>query len=220
MSDNNLTERKIMEVLDWTYDKALAGGMGIDSAQELAESYLKEKGSLEDKINSLIRWQTTKSATSGFLTGIGGLATMPVAVPANFASVIFVQIRMVAAIAYMCGYNIKDDQVKTFVYACLTGNAIKDMLKDVGIIVGTRLTRKVIESISGKVLADINKRVGFRLLTKFGTKGAINLGKAIPLVGGLIGGTVDGLSTNIVGNTARDLFLPNATSPRLMKDVV
>ena len=69
-------------------------------------------------------------------------------------------------------------------------------------------------------LADINKRVGFRLLTKFGTKGAINLGKAIPLVGGLIGGTVDGLSTNIVGNTARDLFLPNATSPRLMKDVV
>lgn len=62
MSDNNLTERKIMEVLDWTYDKALAGGMGIDSAQELAESYLKEKGSLEDKINSLIRWQNTKSA--------------------------------------------------------------------------------------------------------------------------------------------------------------
>ena len=88
MSDNSLTERKIMEALDWTYDKALAGGMGIDSAQELAESYLKEKGSLEDKINSLIRWQNTKSATSGFLTGIGGLATMPVAVPANFASVI------------------------------------------------------------------------------------------------------------------------------------
>ncbi|MDM1290839.1 EcsC family protein [Acinetobacter indicus] len=209
-----------MEVLEWTYDKALAGGMGIDSAQELADSYLKENGSLENKINSLIRWQNTKSATSGFLTGIGGLATMPVAVPANFASVMFVQIRMVAAIAYMCGYDIKDDQVKTFVYACLTGNALKDMLKDVGIIVGSKLTRKAIESISGKMLIEINKRVGFRLFTKFGTKGVINLGKAIPLVGGVIGASFDGISTNIVGNTARDLFLPNAQSSILMKDVV
>src|SRR5690606_24257014 len=157
---------------------------------------------------------------SGFLTGIGGLATMPVAVPANFASVMFVQIRMVAAIAYMCGYDIKDDQVKTFVYACLTGNALKDMLKDVGIIVGSKLTRKAIESISGKMLIEINKRVGFRLFTKFGTKGVINLGKAIPLVGGVIGASFDGISTNIVGNTARDLFLPNAQSSILMKDVV
>ncbi|WP_228278790.1 EcsC family protein [Acinetobacter indicus] len=220
MADTSLTERKIMEVLEWTYDKALAGGMGIDSAQELADSYLKENGSLENKINSLIRWQNTKSATSGFLTGIGGLATMPVAVPANFASVMFVQIRMVAAIAYMCGYDIKDDQVKTFVYACLTGNALKDMLKDVGIIVGSKLTRKAIESISGKMLIEINKRVGFRLFTKFGTKGVINLGKAIPLVGGVIGASFDGISTNIVGNTARDLFLPNAQSSILMKDVV
>jgi len=220
MADSSLTERKIMEVLEWTYDKALTGGMGIDSAQELADSYLKENGSLESKINSLIRWQNTKSATSGFLTGVGGLATMPVAVPANFASVMFVQIRMVAAIAYMCGYDIKDDQVKTFVYACLTGNAIKDMLKDVGIIVGSKLTRKAIESISGKMLIEINKRVGFRLFTKFGTKGVINLGKAIPLVGGVIGASFDGISTNIVGNTARDLFLPHAQFSRLMKDVV
>lgn len=219
MSNKSLTERKIMEVLDWTYDKVLEGGMGIDSAQDLAESYLKEKGSLEEQINSLIRWQNTKSATSGFLTGVGGLATMPIAVPANFASVMFVQIRMTAAIAYMCGYNIRDDQVKTFVYACLTGNAIKDMLKDVGIIIGTKLTKNIIQNISGKVIADINKRVGFRLLTKFGTKGAINLGKAIPLVGGLIGGTVDGISTNIVGNTARDLFFPNATNLSNIKDV-
>ncbi|MDM1756779.1 EcsC family protein [Acinetobacter sp. 251-1] len=203
-----------MEVLEWTYDKVLTGGMGIDSAQDLADSYLKENGSLENKINSLIRWQNTKSATSGFLTGIGGLATMPVAVPANFASVMFVQIRMVAAIAHMCGYDIKDDQVKTFVYACLTGNAIKDMLKDVGIIVGSKLTRKAIEGISGKMLIEINKRVGFRLFTKFGTKGVINLGKAIPLVGGVIGASFDGISTNIVGNTARDLFFHNQSSKR------
>ena len=30
----------------------------------------------------------------------------------------------------------------------------------------------------------MNKAVGFRLLTKFGQTGLVNLGKAIPLVGG------------------------------------
>ena len=49
--------------------------------------------------------------------------------------------------------------------------------------------------------------VGFRLVTKFGTKGLINLGKAVPLVGGLIGGVMDLASTNIMGNVARDTFI-------------
>jgi uncharacterized protein (DUF697 family) len=47
---------------------------------------------------------------------------------------------------------------------------------------------------------------GFRLLTKSGEKGLINLGKMVPLVGGIIGGTVDAVSTNIIGNVALKLF--------------
>ncbi|HEA1012053.1 TPA: EcsC family protein, partial [Escherichia coli] len=60
---------------------------------------------------------------------------------------------------------------------------------------------------SRETITAINKRVGFRLLTKFGEKGAINLGKMIPLVGGVIGGTFDGVSTNLVGNIARKTFI-------------
>jgi hypothetical protein len=47
-----------------------------------AESYLKEmnqEDTLKDCANSLIRWQNAKSATSGFVTGLGGLITMPIA---------------------------------------------------------------------------------------------------------------------------------------------
>jgi hypothetical protein len=39
------------------------------------------------------------------------------------------------------------------------------------------------------VITKINQKVGFRLLTKFGSKGVINLGKMVPLTGGIIGGT-------------------------------
>jgi uncharacterized protein (DUF697 family) len=48
------------------------------------------------------------------------------------------------------------------------------------------------------------------LLTKFGEKGAINLGKMVPIAGGLIGGTVDAVSTNTIGNVARKLFIEDS----------
>jgi len=202
-----LTESKIMQALDWAYEKAVDGVPGLDSASELAEDYLVSDDDLIEQVNSLIRWQNTKAGTSGFLTGLGGIVTMPVTIPANITSVMYVQVRMIAAIAHMGGHDLHDDRVKTLVYACLTGNAGKDILKDMGIVVGTKLTTNAIKNISGKTITAINQKVGFRLLTKFGEKGVINLGKAVPLVGGVIGGTVDSIATNTIGNIARDTFV-------------
>ena len=39
--------------------------------------------------------------------------------------------RMVAAIALIRGYDLRDDEVQTFVYSCLVGNAIADTFKTV-----------------------------------------------------------------------------------------
>lgn len=202
-----LSESKVMQALDWAYEKAVNGVPGLDSASELAESYMKNGGSLTEQSNSLIRWQNTKAGTSGFLTGLGGIITMPVTIPANITSVLYVQIRMIAAIAYIGGHDLNDDRVKSLVYACLAGNAAKDILKDIGIVVGTKLTTNAIKNISGKTIVAINQKVGFRLLTKFGEKGVVNLGKAVPLVGGIIGATFDSIGTNAVGNVARDTFI-------------
>jgi hypothetical protein len=206
-----LTESKIMQTLDWSYDKAVSGVPGLDSAHEMAEDYMSGDGTLHDKVNSLIKWQIAKAGTSGFLTGLGGILTMPVTIPANLASVMYVQIRMIAAIAYMGGHNLKNDRVKSLVYVCLAGNAAKDILKDIGIVVGTKLTTQAIKNISGKTIVAINQKVGFRLLTKFGEKGVINLGKAVPIAGGIIGGTVDSFATNTIGNIAKDTFIGKKT---------
>ena len=204
-----LTESTIQKALDFAYDKAVNGVKGLDSAEELAENYLDKDGSLEDKVNSLIRWQNTKAGTAGFVTGLGGLLTMPVSLPANITSVLYLQIRMISAIAYMGGYDLKDDKVKTFVYACLVGSSANEIIKKAGIEIGKKLATNTIKNISGKIITQINQKVGFRLLTKFGEKGVINLGKAIPFLGGIIGGFIDTASTNLIGNTARDMFVGN-----------
>jgi uncharacterized protein (DUF697 family) len=205
---NSMNHSTVMRVLDWAYEKAISGMPGLDSAPQLASSFMDKEGTLRDKANSLIRWQNAKAGTSGFVTGIGGLMTLPVAIPANLASVLYIQIRMIAAIAHMGGYDLRDEKVKTLVYMCLVGNFAKDILQETGIRLGTKFTAMAVERISEKSLLLINQRVGFRLLATSSTKGMINLGKAVPLVGGIIGGSIDVAATNTIGNMARNTFLP------------
>ncbi|MGI6446044.1 MAG: EcsC family protein [Candidatus Ozemobacteraceae bacterium] len=203
----SLTQEKLMQALDWAYEKSVNGVAGLDSAVELAEDYINEGGTPYEQANSLIRWQNTKAATSGFITGLGGILTLPIAIPANVASVLYVQVRMIAAIAHIGGYDLKNDKVKTLVFSCLVANSAKDVLKDIGIAVGNKLAMNAIKGISGKTIVEINKKVGFKLLTKFGEKGVVNLGRAVPLLGGIIGGSFDAYTTNAVGNIARDTFV-------------
>lgn len=203
----SLSQEMILKSLDWAYDKATNGVPGLDSAQEMANNYLQGEGTLTEKVNSLIRWQNTKAGTSGFITGLGGLLTLPVALPANITSVLYVQIRMIAAIAIMGGYDVRDDRVRTLVYSCLVASSAAEIVKDFGIALGGKLAMQGIKKLSGEMVKKINQAIGFRLLTKFGQKGLINLGKAVPLLGGIISAAFDTVSTNTVGNVARDTFI-------------
>ena len=214
---NQLTVNKMNEILDWGYEKALTGLPGMDTAYELAEEYTMKYGT-DQGIDKLITTQLAKCGTSGFLTGLGGLMVLPVAVPANISSVLFIQMRMIASIAIMRGYDVKDDQVRTFVYASLTGKAATDILKQAGVQIGHKLAVNMIKKLPFEVIKKINKAVGFRLMTKFGQKGIINMGKMVPLVGGVIGGTYDATTTKIIANAAKEIFVELPQPPLEMSN--
>lgn len=69
-----------------------------------------------------------------------------------------------------------------------------------------QLTRRAIQNISGDALRAVNKAVGFRLFTKFGLTGIINLGTVIPVMGGIVGGILTGIGTYTTGQTGKYLF--------------
>ncbi len=200
----------ITKVLDVAYDKAVEGipGVpGVEAAEDLAKDYLNDEGSLADQVDTLIRYQVVKASASGFLTGLGGLLTLPVTLPTNLISVMYIQLQTVAAIAHMGGYDVRSDKVKTVCYACLCGNAATDVLKAAGITVGKKLTERAIRQLSFEVIKKVNAAVGFRLVTKFGQTGVINLGKGIPLIGGVVGGAFDGTTTYGIGSVAKNIFI-------------
>ena len=206
----NLNELDMEQILDSCYTQAINGIPKVSkSISELVEDYERKHATKEEAAKALIKGQLTKCSTSGFLAGLGGLITLPVAIPANISSVLYVQLRMIAAIAKLGGYDPADDQVQTLAYVCLTGQAASTVLKDAGINIGGKMALAGIKKIPGHVLKTINQKVGFRLLTKFGETGAINLGKAVPVVGGVIGGSFDFATTKIIANNAYKMFIDN-----------
>ena len=199
---------RTITILDALYALALAGIPNVSrSVDDLASNYLSRYPQVSRAARDLIRHQVAKCGTSGFLTGLGGVITLPVTVPANVSSVLYVQMRMVAALARMGGFDLNSDQVKTMVYVCLTGNAASQIVKSTGIKFGQRAAVSAIERIPAKALTAINQKVGFRLFTKFGEKGVVNFGKLVPFAGGFIGGTVDTLSTRVIAKNAYRLFI-------------
>lgn len=204
------SQEDILKVLDTCYEKATNGISKISpSIDQLAGDYLSKHASKEEAIKDMLKKQVLKCTTSGFITGFGGAITLPVTIPANIGSVLYVQMRMIACTAYMAGYDISSDQVQTLVYACLAGLSVGEIAKQFGIKFGQKVAVGMIEKIPGKVLTKINQKVGFRLLTKFGEKGLINLGKLVPGVGAVINGGVDFAETKAIAKRAYQMFVEN-----------
>ncbi len=208
IKNTSINEQKASEYLQQLCEKAINGFPGFsDSVDKLVNDYLKEYKNPEVALKELIKNQVIKCTTSGFITGCPGLLAIPIALPANICSVLYIQLRMIAAIAKIRGYDIYSDQVQTFVFSCLVKGGIIDVVKDTGIKIGNKVSYSILKKhISGKMLTAINKKIGTRVITKFGEKGIINLVKILPLVGGVIGGGIDYLYTKDIANNACKLF--------------
>lgn len=203
---SKISQEAMSKTLDWAYSKVIDGIPGQKDIDQFVNDYLSKSADKESAIDKVIKFQTTQAATSGFVTGFGGLLTMPVTIPVNVSTVILFQMRMIAAIAKIRGYDLYSDQVQTFVYATLAGISILDVTKKFGIEIGNKFAMGMVKKIPGKVLTKINQAVGFRLATKFGTTGVINLGKTVPVAGAVVGGAFDAVTTRTIAKLAKNTF--------------
>lgn len=206
MSKLALTEDQVMSVLNKCYEAALNGLPNTPNCYEIAEQYLNKYGDAEKATAAFAKWQIMKCSTSGFITSLGGILTLPVAIPANLASVWYIQLRMIATIAVLAGYDPSDDEVQTMAYICLTGASVSKICREAGVQFTNKFTISMIKKIPGEVLTKINQKVGQRFITKFGTKGIINLGKMVPFVGGLVGAGFDFVGTSAIAAKSKDVF--------------
>ena len=195
-------------VLNNIYNLAVTGnGSFGDSIQELADEYVERYGRTEKAIDKMVSNQRLKCTATGFVTGLGGFVTQPITIPADIASSLYIEIRMIAAVAAIRGYDINSDEVKTLVYLCIDGNSVGDVLKQAGLKSLTNYTAKVlIPKISKSIAEKIAKNVGNKLLLKTSTKVLPKLGKMVPVIGGGGSGAYNFAEVSAYAKVAKDRF--------------
>lgn len=186
-------------------------GLGpYKSAAAVADEALSTHGDPEIAIDRLIATHRRWVGSTGFASGLGGLMTLPVSLPADVTTFYMLSARMSAAIAVLRGYDISSEEVQSAVLISLLGASAAGAMGKVGAEIGTKTAVAGLKALPGRVLTEINKKVGYRLITKFGTKGSINLIKAVPLVGGGVGAGVNVVAIHQIAKYAKSTFVPIA----------
>jgi uncharacterized protein (DUF697 family) len=210
MTNSALDEASAGKLATYLLDMGLSGAGPLSSAGNLAAEYLIDTSYRNDdrRVDALIRREMTKNFTSGFITGLGGLVTFPVSIPAALGASWLIQARMVGAIARIYGHDLESERVRTKILLSLAGDVAKDAMKDLGLTLDNKLTQRAVDEIPGRALVEINKRIGARLLAKVGQRVVLRFPRAVPVLGGVVGGSLDAVVCRMVGRTAKTLFRP------------
>ncbi|MVQ50017.1 hypothetical protein GON03_12555 [Nocardioides sp. MAH-18] len=149
------------------------------------------------------------AGAQGMLTSVGGVFTAIVTIPANVTGLALLQIRMVAAIAHLHGYDVEDPRTQNAVLACLLGEDKVDALVLARRIPATPMALAtapvhdpgIARVLSAEVTSELVARVG-------GKRAALAAVRKVPLVGGVVGMGADGLATYQVGAYAAGELRP------------
>jgi hypothetical protein len=182
-------------------DRAIDGFGPMRSASSTADAKLVDNGGdVELAVRGLIRLHTSLAGVQGFVTNLGGVAAVPVSVPANVLGVTLVQCHLVAGVAHLRGYDLEDPRVRNAILACMLGeDAVDELVK-----------KKNIPS-SPMALATspvhdpgLDRRIDTELTTELfgkvaGRRAATLIARRVPLLGGGVGAASDGMSTYQIG---------------------
>lgn len=190
--------RRIVEV-------AIDGTGRFPSARDTAARHLqKQGGSSDDAIESLIDSHVRIGTAQGFVTNLGGIVVSAVTIPANLAGVAVVQVRMIAAIAHLRGYDIDDRRVRTALVLCLLGGEQIGRRVASGKLPTTPLAIATAPVFDPTLDARVSEAVVGDLLARVGGKHLpLLITRRIPLLGGGVGAVVDGLATYQIGQFAK-----------------
>lgn len=191
-------------------NQAIHGVGPLAGAAAAADKQLAEQhGNVDKAIHEVIENNVRLAGAQGFLTNIGGLVTLAVAIPVNVTGLAVVQCRMVAGIAHLRGYDIEDARVRNAILACILGEDVvraalskkKIPASPYGIATAAAYDPVLNEVMAAEVTTElIGRAAGKRLV------GA--LARRIPVAGGLVGLGADGFSTWRVGRYADRELLP------------
>ena len=195
-------------VLRSLLEAAIDGVGKLPSAKATAAKNLVKAGDADAAIEALMTTHVSLATAQGFLTNLGGVPAMAVGLPANIAAVAFVQLRLVATIAHLRGYDVDAPGVRTAVALCLLGEDGVAKLVEQGDLPSSPLAIASAPMFDTTLSDQITERVFGELTSRIGGRhAAFLLARRIPLLGGGVAGALDAWSTRDIGTYAAKQFV-------------
>ncbi|MEJ2870091.1 hypothetical protein WCD74_20145 [Actinomycetospora sp. OC33-EN08] len=184
------------------------GGAGPwHPARRVADDALAEAdGDVEAAVRRLISSHVRLAASSGLLTSLGGAATMLLTAPAGATGLYLVCTRLAASIARARGHDIDDPVVRTAILLCVLGPDGSELAERTGIDLQEVSLLTGLRRLPSEVREQLDRRIGYRLASRAGRRGVLNLTKLIPVVSGPIGAGADSITTRSVATYADVAF--------------
>lgn len=209
------TAAMVVNLIQPLLDIGIDGKGPLPSAQKVADAARMKSSDVEDAIDRIVRSHVALAASGGFLTGLGGFVTMPIALPVNVVEFYLVATRMTAAMAILRGYDLTQPQIRTAVLLALVGADADDLLRKAGVVTPTgKLTDLAAQRLPGPALMVVNKAVAFRLVSNIGRATFSRLGRMVPFAGGAVSAGVDSYMLKRLADHARKEF-PARTSGQI-----
>jgi phage antirepressor YoqD-like protein len=191
--------------------KAIDGFPGFPGARDVGRKYLARTHDVDRAVKGVIEQHVRLAGAQGFVTNIGGVVTLAAAIPANLAGLALLQVRMVAAIAHLRGYEVADNRVRAAALMTLLGeDGVLDALKGKEVLGTPHDVAVGIGEIDPTVLESITTHVTQALVTRVGGKFAtLAIAKGVPVISGAVSAGVDAFGTYSVGRYADREFPPH-----------
>lgn len=155
----------ISDHLDKVYRVAQRDIGLLASAQTLAKEAKKHSDNLDEQIDWLIKTEGRKAGVSGFISGFSGASLSVVTLPANFASVTYLQMRLAAAIAHLKGVDLDDKATCDSLCNLVAGTSV-DVPRGGAVQAGKVITSRLLGAVPKKALKKVNDKAGKKLLKK------------------------------------------------------
>ncbi len=148
-----------------------------------------------------------KAGGIGTICSLGGFPAMPITMPGDMYMTFRIQARMVLAVAYIYGWDVRDDDIATNILLLMCGSAGISALKKLGVKIGQEYTKRfVAKHVKKEMVKQLKQLVSRKIITKAGEKKIVNFTKLVPLVGAPIGGVLNYFGTLDVGRTALKFY--------------
>jgi hypothetical protein len=193
--------------------RAIHGIGPLPPASAAADKQLAEqKGDVERAIHEVIENHVRLAGAQGFVTNIGGLITVSVAVPVNITGLTLLQCRMIAGIAHLRGYDLKDARVRNAVLLSLLGEDVIDAMIKSKRVPGPPMALATAPEYDPALEELVSTVVATEMITRMaGKRLVVTAARRVPIVGGFVGFGADAFTTWKVGRYADRELLPRAS---------